>query len=147
MVDIGKEKKYQNILLARDFVIEKGSTKIPIQSIRKMSVEFGFLSKHPLIQLILGMIVSALGLLPIFHFFLVFQYGGKFKFIEALAVAFFVVGIYLVISCLRKGYFLSLETEFGNKRLVFGNKVRKDEVVDFIKTARNFGYSIFSELG
>ena len=133
------------VFVDRDFIYEKGTLKIPRQSISKITIKSGFLSKHPVLQLILGIITAIFGLLPLYHLYLVEKYGGVFRLWEALGTSFFIIGGYLIISCFRKGYFLEIKTNFGNKRLIFAKGAEKSRIDSIVNYARNLGYPIFSE--
>lgn len=133
------------VTVDRDFISEKGSLKIPRQSISAVAIKYGYLSKHPLLQLILGIILLPIGLLPIYHFYLVQTYGGTFKFVEALAVSSSIVGGYIIISAFRKDYFLEIRTDFGNKRLVFRKNSGRAKIDNFMNYLRNLGYPVFTE--
>jgi hypothetical protein len=135
-----------DVIVNRDFILQKGNIKIPKQLISRITIKFGYLSKCPIFQLMLGIILSILGLLPLYHFFLVEMYGGTFYFKEALATPFFIIGCYLVISCLRKGYFVEIKTDFGNQRIVFDKNAEKSRIDNLLKYARNLDYPIFSEI-
>lgn len=126
----------------QDFISEIGGLKIPKVTISSIEYKFGHISRFPLIQLLLSLIVSVIGTLPILHLYIVSVYGGKFKLFEALGVSFLIIGIYLLFSSLRKGAFLEIRTNFGTKRIVFRKGVEQHKINQFLNSTRCFDYPI-----
>ena len=137
---------YLNVTITDKFISEIGNPVIPKESIRKISTEFAYISKHPFIQVSLGLILTIVGLLPLWHFYVFSKFGGTFYFIEAMGVVFSVIGLWLVHSSFRKGYLMLIDTNFGKKRVVFSGKIEKKKLNDFLIEGRNFGYDILLDI-
>jgi len=137
--------EYQGVCIDEKYISEKGNLKLPRNSITKICFKYGFLTPHPILQLILGIIIFIIGILPVYHLYFFLLNGGMFKVYESLIASFIPIGLYLILTSFKKGNFFEIKTSFGNKRIVFEKGGDKSKTDFFLNYARNLGYPIFSE--
>jgi hypothetical protein len=89
------------------------------EEIRSIRFQHGTLAPHPIIQSILGAALSVVGFYPLKHLIHWARHGGTFFEGEAWFVVFLVIGLYLLWTAFRRGYYLLVESTQGKKRFVF----------------------------
>jgi hypothetical protein len=106
---------------------------VPRQGIRRITLRYGFQAPHPILQIGAGCILLAFGYFPILHLVNWMRHGGE---LLADAVAFLlpvvVVGIVLIISAFKCGYFLEVEQPNGNSRLAFRGRPNSQKLEEFL---------------
>lgn len=116
---------------------------VPRTSARGVTLRHGFQAPSPVLQILLGSALAALGYWPARHLVHWFRHGGTFVSVEAGGIAFAFLGVWMIVTALRRGYFLSVETEQGRKRLEMRGPVSPGELEAFRRgVARVWGMEI-----
>ena len=95
---------------------------VPRQDITRITLRYGTQAPHPVIQVVMGLLLTGLGYFPIAHLIDWLRHGGAFLTLEAWIVPFPVVGILTVIGAFKRGYFLLVDERQGSKRLSFSTQ-------------------------
>jgi hypothetical protein len=99
--------------------------------IRKITYRHGVLAPHPLLQILAGIILIATGYFPAEHIFRWLQNGGTLFGEELLIFIFAGIGVYLILTARRRGYFLDIELPKGRERLAFKGEPNPNELEAF----------------
>lgn len=133
---------YLNITFSHKGVAEyNGNTCmvfIPREGILKIENVFGSRSERPLVQLIAGGLLSAVGLAGL----VMILHGGwqLFRW-EAGFLVFGGIGIWMMIEVLRRGHYLRVIGSKETRKLVIHGKVVPSELQDFLRKAEKLGYN------
>ena len=123
---------------------------IPRETIKNISLEYGFSEERPIISILFGLVSlligTALGLMPVlkmlFRIFNGEQVHGNFG-IFVFAIPLLFIGAWLIIRTFKYGHYLSVETANTTRKLSFGIKVERAEITSFIEECnRTLGYNI-----
>jgi hypothetical protein len=98
---------------------------------RRVTLQHGFQAPSPVLQIVLGAALAGVGYWPLRHTIRWFRYGGTFVSAEAGLLAFAFVGAWLMVSALRRGYFISVDTDQGRKRLFLRGAIPPGELEAF----------------
>jgi len=120
--------------------IDSGKIMVVVakQNIRRITLRHGFQALHPVLQTIAGCVLVAFGYFPILHLLNWMRHGGG---ILAHAVAWclpvVVIGIALILSAFKRGYFLDIEQPNGNSRLAFRRRPDDQKLDEFLATVEH----------
>jgi hypothetical protein len=96
--------------------------------IRSTGLRYGFLARHPIIQIIFaGILIIVTGAIVIAGINLL----RESHVVEAwffLAVPFMLLGIWLLYDAVKRGHYLEIWTDKGRHRLIVGNRVKTGEL-------------------
>ncbi|HZL34649.1 MAG TPA: hypothetical protein VFC78_05010 [Tepidisphaeraceae bacterium] len=107
----------------------------------------GLQALHPIIQFVAGVIVTAIGLIPVPYIIGWIHHGGTLILGSKLLLVLAPIGLWLIAESFARGYFLRIETTKGSKRLAFHGKPRAHDVEMFLQSVENrFGYKIEREI-
>lgn len=112
---------------------------VPKEHVQDIEVRFGSPAERPLAQGILGAILTALGLSSV-----IFLHGGGIVGLRwYLGSPFFgAVGLWILWEALSRRYYLRVVCSNDERKLVFSGTVRrKSELLDFLRSAAQLGYS------
>lgn len=114
--------------------IEAGRIMVLVdrKDIQHLRLRHGLVSPHPVLQLIAGAVLTALGYFPAAHFIDWFRHGGTFFEAEAYVVPFVIIGLWLGIGTFRRAYILDVATSAGRKRLAFSGSTELAEITRFL---------------
>jgi hypothetical protein len=116
---------------------------LPRADIRRIILRHGSPAQHPVIQVIAGFVLLAIGLFPALHLLHWMRYGGTIILEENLLFLFPVLGIWFIYGGFVRRHFLEVEIPIGNKKLQFQGKPQLREIRSFLKAAENrFGYKV-----
>lgn len=119
------------------------SVSIARDSIRQMSLRYGFQSERPLLQVLFGSILCLVGLWPVIHITNWLIFGGVFLALETLLIFFLIFGIWGIYTGVRRGYYLLVEMDRDTRKLAFSSPVAREDIEAFLAEARTaFGYDI-----
>ncbi|HWE95966.1 MAG TPA: hypothetical protein VG269_18530 [Tepidisphaeraceae bacterium] len=111
--------------------------------IRRVTLRHGSPAQHPVVQVIAGFIMLAMGALPTLYFLHWMREGGRFILHIATMFLFPVLGVWFIYGGFIRRHYLDVETSTGNKKLQFSGKPQLVEIRSFLKTAENsFGYKV-----
>ena len=128
---------------------EHGRTMIvvPVPEIQRIDLRHGILAPHPFLLIPFGAILMAIGAIPLIHFLLVSRQGGHVASFEAVVVPFLFIGLYLILTALRRGFYLDVETTRGRFRLRL-HKPPKEHLPAFLSTlSMRFGFKVENHAG
>jgi hypothetical protein len=115
------------------------------QEIKRITFKRGLLSKHPLLQLLMGFCLSLIGIYVIILFFSWwFKQGGYPHPVQFFLFFTLPVGIWIIFGSIKKGYFL--EVQYGSKvsKLEFDKNQTKEDLLKLIDDVNNrFNYNIY----
>jgi hypothetical protein len=117
--------------------------KVPRRDIQGIVLRHGFHSAHPLLQVVAGAVLAAIGLLPTWHFTNWLLHGGTFITVEALLMGFVFIGPWLMVNAAKRGLYLEVRTEGGTRKLAFDGKLDPGQLETCLAAAEQLlGYSI-----
>ena len=100
-------------------------------------------SERPVPQLFLAAACAAVGLYSIYGTLLWLLWGGSRHMLIVMCALALPLGIYLGQDAIRRGPVLLLETSRGTRRLTFGAKIERAQVLAFVnEVQRELGYPI-----
>ena len=101
--------------------MEGGSVVIEVarDDVQRVTLRHGLQAPHPLLQILMGCALVAAGYFPAAHLIHWFRHGGTFFTFEAFVIPFAFLGLSMVVTALRSGYYLDVEERQGRKRLLF----------------------------
>ena len=105
---------------------------VPLADIQRITLRHGVFAPHPLLLTLFGLALAAMGSVPFVHFILVARDGGHFTAYEIPLVSLLVIGLVVVFTAFRRGFFLLVETDRGHSRLRFPAKTSGDEIKAFV---------------
>ncbi|MFC1824846.1 hypothetical protein ACFL9T_19225 [Thermodesulfobacteriota bacterium] len=114
--------------------------------IRGVVLKHGCIVQHPIIQMIFGVGILALGVLFIPLLLQVFEatspVGGGIKFV-ALGLPVLLIGFWLVRDVFKRRFYLNVETEKKCKKIVFNDPVTPVELMNLVEIAHiEYDYKI-----
>ena len=139
--------EFAGVRFGPDDVVEVDGGQVMVtvarRDVQRMTLREGFHSAHPIMQVVAGAILTAVGLLPTWHFANWVLRGGTFVSIEAVLMGFMVIGPYLMIDALKRGPNLEVRTAAGTKKLALDRKVDRLLLEKCLAAAEELlGYSI-----
>ena len=108
--------------------------------IRGLIVKFGRQSEHPLRQIAFGIVLTGLGVFPIYH--LLAAAEPVVSVLELTMLVFLIVGGWVIFSALRSGWYLEVELETDSRKLAFTPRPTDIELEEFLVEAAALGYEI-----
>lgn len=143
--------EYCDVAFSADSIIELDNGRpllvIPREQIQRSVVKHGFSALHPLLEGLFGSILLAIGVVPVvLTNIAAILHPRLAKYaIYLLFVGF--VGLLVLYSGLRRGYFLEMWTSKGRRKIVFSKKAGVTELEQTLKTVNeSFGYGIASDI-
>jgi hypothetical protein len=117
--------------------VDSGSVVVQVQKddVQALTLRHGLQAPHPVLQVLMGCALVALGYLPAAHLVQWFRRGGTFFTIEAFVIPFVFLGMSMVVSALRCGHFLEVEQRNDRKRLAFRPRPDPDDLERFVEEA------------
>jgi len=100
--------------------------------IKNIGWRYGLLAPSPILQALFGAGLAAIGWYPLSFFIKWVRGGGTFPLELAFLIPIPAIGLWMVISVLRRGYFLDVELEGERKRVVFKGRPEAREVEAFV---------------
>ncbi len=120
---------------------------VPRAQIDRLTVRYGARSLHPILQLVMGLLLVGLGLLPAIHLVMWAVKGGTIHLLEVAMIVMLIIGVWLIIDAPRRGYLIDVAGSGGRKRLLFASGASKTGVEAFAGRARErFGYDVQIDL-
>ena len=111
--------------------------------VRRITLRNGWHSAHPFLQIAFGIILTAVGALPTYHFAHWLLRGGHFVvWVEGFLMSFILIGPWLVFDAFKRGPYLDVDTVAGRKRLVFDRSAEFTTLQRFVATAGPLGYAV-----
>ena len=137
-----QELLYLNVAISEEGLAElrKGRRVVfvPKERVQGIEVRFGSPAERPLIQGILGSVLTAFGLAGVF--FLAEGGIAMYRW-EAGSLFFTVIGLWLLWETMRRRYYLRVISSNDERKLVFSGKVQKSELSTFLQSATALGYN------
>ena len=142
--------EYGNVRITDDGIYELDAGRkvlhLPRESIESIRLRHGATSERPLLQLIFGLAILAIGLYPLEGMFNWFVRGGRMSWWFALILVNIPLGAWMIWAAVARGYFLSVQSARGARKVVFGRGASKEELDQFIEEANAaLGYNIMVE--
>jgi len=145
--------KCSSVEITEDRISEFDRNKRVVSILRKdiseIVLKYGFVGERFLIQIICGLILILLsilfGFLPIYH---MFKADDSFSGVPAatmiaFAVPMAVIGILLITGLFKRRYYLLVQSNNNQCKIIFQNKIELQEVSHFIDTVNsNLKYEI-----
>jgi hypothetical protein len=115
--------------------VEDGRVMVSVERhcVRQITLRYGVMSPHPILQGLIGMVLASLGFIPAAHLIEWSLHGGEFLAIEAGLVGLSVVGIWLIATSLRRGYFLEVQEKSSRKRLQLRPAPEAEKLASFVR--------------
>ena len=130
--------------------VESGRVMVAMDraEIRGISSGHSVQAQHPVRQSIVGLVWFSITYFPAKHVLYWFRHGGVLFSTEIWMVTFGGIGLYMVISALRRGYYLDVELERGKRRLAFGRDATAQGAEDFVQSVeRLYGLRVERKVG
>ena len=126
---------------------DRVSVSIPRDSIRHLSLGYGFQSERPLLQVLFGSIILAVGVWPVIRIARWLFFGGDLSTLEVLLVGFLIFGVWGVYSAVKRGYYILVETDRDRRKLAFSSPVARDDIQSFLADVHStLDYEVLDEL-
>jgi hypothetical protein len=116
---------------------------IPIEEVQKITLKYGTPVERPISQIlvVLGLVGVGLifGLFPLYSFMSRGDYPNTGYLLKPFCYAspMILLGGWYFMQFFQKKYFIYVETETNNRKIVFGSDVTEQEVKLFIDRANN----------
>jgi len=138
---------YLSVVIAHDAISEQDNNgtvvRIPREKIKGIEVKRGPGSERPLLQLVVGLAILMVGLLPLLHIYTWLVNGGPLSRTIVLAVTLIPIGIWALHDVLAKKYYLFVVQHDDIRKVVFRGNVEVDQLAAFLRKGSNdFGYPI-----
>jgi hypothetical protein len=134
-IEQGSPVEYQGIRISGDLLneIESGRVmlSLPMRDVRRVELVHGGVAERPLVEIIVGAALVAVGCWPLLHLAYWAMRGGVFIKDEAWIVAAGGVGAYMIWHALRKGWYLRVETATAVRKLVFHGRIVEADARSF----------------
>ena len=146
-VDESEAIDFAGIRFGPDDVVEMDGQQVLLRvakpEIQRIALRQGFYSAHPIVQAVVGIVLTGIGVLPAMHLVVWLASGGTFHAIEAFIVAFVFLGPWLVYDAAKRGPHLDVRTAAGHKRLILDKTVDPETLERFLTTVEGrFGYQV-----
>jgi hypothetical protein len=144
--------EYAGIRFTADAVIELKSGQ-PVRAVRRPEITSIVLrrspaSKHPVMQLALGVVLVALGLYPCLRLFNWWRHGGAVHPHELTMLVWLAVGAWMVFEAIARRLCLLVQTPTTMHKMALQGTIDKDTLNDFIRQAEmEYGYIVEFRLG
>jgi len=112
---------------------------IPREQIQFIETKFGPHAERPLAQIVLGVLLVALGLVGLY---LALAGGIRGLYWGVGFVGFGAIGVYCLYEAFKKGYFFSVTCSKETRKIKITGEIQKAEFSQFIKDASAAGYDI-----
>jgi len=117
----------------QEFDDKKVRDSINRETISSIKLKNGIYSKHPLLQVLMGGGFTYIGYLFVKMLIEGYNNGGRIKFILLVAMLLTMpMGIWLILTSFRKGYYLKIKWDAGEKRFAFIKKPDFDKIKKFV---------------
>lgn len=144
---------YLNVFMGTEGISElHGGSRIfiPRQEIRKIELVHGYASERPRLQFIVGvaMLGAAIYMIAGIASFFAGDSGGPVMG-KAILMPLFpgVLGIWMLLTALRKRTYLSVSTGKNARKIIFHGAVEVIALQDFLEEAsRRYGYAVTSTI-
>lgn len=103
------------------------------ETIQRITVGRGVQAQHPILQVWIGLALIMAGYFPVVHIFR-WLHGGTLLTVELWMIPLVALGIWLVLSAFKCGYFVDVQLPRERKRLVFNAKPGLDALNRFISS-------------
>lgn len=102
-------------------------------SIETLKIQFGKLSKIPMLQLLLGAAMASLGLLAIKFAISFFINGGTAYDVQFLFVLLLPFGSWLINDSQKKGFYLEVSKKSKSEKFTFEGDIDMEQLNSFIQ--------------
>jgi hypothetical protein len=117
--------------------------------ISKLDFRWGILSQRPVLQVILGVVLSLFGLSVVRFIYMWFTYGGTAFDYQIMLVLLLPGGVWIIVDALKVGYYLSIEQRSGSKnKMTFQekqNQISLEELSRQLRSKLNYEVRILSK--
>ena len=114
---------------------------LPRDGITSVALVYGQSEERPLVQLVAGIALMALGLVFVVRILSWILLGGTIADVEAFGVALVPLGAWFVYRVFRKRHYLRVETSKETRKLAFNGKAQPQMIDDLLERARReLGY-------
>lgn len=142
---------YGGIQITADRLMETDGGRVmvlvPRDEVRNILLRYGFRSRHPIAQLVIGIVLALTAVIPIAHLIDWSVNGGTFFEAELGLIVLAVIGVYLILDAPRRGYALEVTSTKGKYSLDFPKGSDAAQVRAVADAARQrFGYEISDDL-
>ncbi|MDI1437684.1 hypothetical protein, partial [Polyangium sorediatum] len=133
---------YKSVQFGKDDVAEvpegqaKALMRIPRADIRSISLSWGNVSERLPIQICFGLVCIGIGAGCAWRLFEWLVYGGVIPYLLPTGCAFAGLGIYVLVSALRRGYFLRVQTEREVRKIVFAKGADPERIEWLLNEAK-----------
>lgn len=135
------------VLLHPEYVTleERGKTvkSVRAEQIESISLEYGSHSHHPLIQMVFGVVLAAVGLLPAIGALRWYREGGTLDVWYFLVVLLLPLGLWVIRDATRRGFHLLVRARPESHKLPLQGVVAPADLRDRLFAAADLaGYEI-----
>jgi hypothetical protein len=114
---------------------------VPREDIRSIVLRYGCAAHRPLVELIVGIALSVLGLADLYRI----ATSWKISRYDLGAVAFGAVGAYMIYTVARKYHYLHIKTASNHFNIRFARTATPDKIKSFCgQIEKRWGYNIVS---
>ncbi len=127
-----EETKISNVQDKRVFA------SINRSDITKLEFRRGILSQRPVMQVVLGAIISLAGLLVVRFIYMWLTYGGTAFDYQIMLVLLLPIGAWVIMDALKVGYFLSIDLRSGSRdKMTFQEKQNQNSLEELSRQLRS----------
>lgn len=114
---------------------------VPRGEIVGVSLQYGPVVPRPLVQALLAGVLIVIGLSPLPFVLHWVSHGGTLVLETPWLFCLAVIGVWMLLQALRRGIYVAVETDKGNRKLAFSHRVDPPTAKAFIEQVRlRFGY-------
>jgi len=108
--------------------------------IKKVSLGFGYQAERPVVQVVFGIVLFLIAAYPILRLYSAWMGYLRMYAMEFMLLGLIPLGIWMIRSALKYGYYLSIELENDHRKLGFQNECQEDDLKEFFKQIAILGY-------
>jgi hypothetical protein len=120
----------------REMDSDSSSLRIKRNEVKSVNWRYGLLAPSPILQIVFGVTLAAIGWFPVGMFVKWIRGGGAFPVALVYLIPIPAIGLWMALSAFRRGYFLEVDLDSGRKRLVFKGRTEVKEVQGFVEAIR-----------
>jgi len=125
---------------------ERPAVKIPLSKIQRITVQNGFQAERPIIGATFGLLLVGFGVVASKSMITWFTHGGSLPVSFVCMVPLIAFGAWIIFKSLKRGYYLSVQTESDRRKLNFTGAVARHEIDDVVRQFESAGLELLCEI-
>jgi hypothetical protein len=115
--------------------------------IRHMHLRHGLISRHPILQVIVGIVLASPGVRLLWHLINWFGHGGTIYGPELWLIATSAIGVWVAVTSFSRGFYLEVASDEDRRRLSLPRSAAPAQIAAYFnQVERDFGYRVVREV-